>query len=138
MDYKKKSLLSWQNCEIGSRIVSVVADQSAKYINHNLQSMLHFSPAFIYFISQLLYISKLRVYYQKNRGKIFQLCKEWQCKNWCGLSARTWGGESSKNILVHTIKIKWNINNSSPWHWNVLNWAWIDYCYKQKAFMCII
>ena len=77
------------------------------------------------------------VYYEQNRGKIFQLCKEWQCKNWCGLSARTWGGESSKNILVHTIKIKWNINNSSPWHWNVLNWAWIDYCYSQKAFMAL-
>lgn len=75
MDYKKKCFLSWQNCEIGSRIVSDVADQSAKYINHNLQSMLHFSPAFIYFISQLLYISKLRVYYEKTEAKYFNCVK---------------------------------------------------------------
>ena len=62
---------------MGSRFVSVLADQSAKYINHNLQSMLHFSPAFIYFIFQLRCMFKLRVYYEQNKteAKYFNCVK---------------------------------------------------------------
>ena len=29
--------------------------------------------------------------------------------------------------------IKWGINNETPWHENVSNWAWMDYCHHEKA-----